>query len=220
MKYQYNIDPRIVLSEDEIDAPVFVKFTGDFTEEAASAFRSELNAAESHARAAKQDIIPIIIDSFGGDVYSLLSVIDAIDSCEIPVATIVEGKAMSAGAVLFSCGKEGHRYISPNATVMIHGVSSFARGKTEDMKVSLTEMERLQKVLFERVSLNLGHDRDWLEEQMVKKRHLDWYLDSEESKKINLANHIGVPVVKVDITMNHSFGLPATSPAAASSKRR
>ena len=175
MKYQYNIDPRIVLSEDEIDAPVFVKFTGDFTEE---------------ARAAKQDIIPIIIDSFGGDVYSLLSVIDAIDSCEIPVATIVEGKAMSAGAVLFSCGKEGHRYISPNATVMIHGVSSFARGKTEDMKVSLTEMERLQKVLFERVSLNLGHERDWLEEQMVKKRHLDWYLDSEESKKINLANHI------------------------------
>lgn len=126
MKYQINIDPRVTISEADksLDIPAFVKFTGDFTEESAAKFRSELNMAESHARAAKQDVIPVIIDSYGGEVYALLSMIDAIDACELTVATIVEAKAMSCGSVLFSCGAEGHRYIGPNATVMIHDVSS------------------------------------------------------------------------------------------------
>ena len=32
-------------------------------------------------------------------------------NCKVKVATVVESKAMSCGAVLFTCGAEGHRYL-------------------------------------------------------------------------------------------------------------
>lgn len=213
MKYQINIDSRISLPDGEkcLEIPAFVKFTGDFTEESAAKFRAELNMAESHARAAKQDVIPVIIDSYGGEVYSLLSMIDAIDACDMPVATIVESKAMSCGAVLFSCGAEGHRYMGPNATVMVHDVSSMAWGKLEEMKVSVTETERLSKVVFERMSKNCGHKKDYFEDLLSKKKHQDWFLDTKEAKKHNLANHLKLPIMQVDIQMTHSFGIPTSS---------
>jgi ATP-dependent Clp protease, protease subunit len=213
MKYQINIDPRIVLPEAEksLEIPAFVKFTGTFEEESASKFRAELNMAESHARAAKQEIIPIVIDSYGGEVYSLLSMIDAIDACEIPIATIVESKAMSCGAILFSCGAEGHRYMAPNATVMIHDVSSMTWGKLEELKVGVAETERLSKVVFERMSKNCGHKKNYFEDLVSKKKHQDWYLNAKEAKSHNLANHMKLPIMQVDIEMRHSFGLPPAS---------
>lgn len=213
MKYQINIDPRISIPEADktIEIPAFVKFTGGFTEESAAKFRSELNMAESHARAAQQEVIPIIIDSFGGEVYSLLSMIDAIDACDIPVATIVESKAMSCGAILFSCGAEGHRYMGPNATVMIHDVSSMTWGKIEEMKISVAEAERLNKIVFERMSKNCGHKKSYFGDLIAKKKHQDWFLDYKEAKGHNLTNHTKLPVMQVDIKMTHSFGLPNKS---------
>lgn len=210
MKYQINIDPRIAISEVEktLEIPAFVKFTGDFTEESAAKFRSDLNMAESHARAAKQNIIPIIIDSYGGDVLALLSMIDAIDACDMTVATIVESKAMSCGAVLFSCGAEGHRYMGPNATIMIHDVSSMAWGKLEEMKISVAESERLNNIVFERMSKGCGHKKTYFADMVSKKKHQDWFLDAKEAKKHNLTNHTQLPIMQVDIEMRHSFGIP------------
>lgn len=209
MKYQIDIDPRISLSEadKQMDIPAFIKFTGEFSEESAAKFRAELNMAESHARASKQDVIPIIIDSFGGDVYALLSMIDAIDSCKIPVATIVESKAMSAGGILFTCGAEGHRYMGPNATVMLHGISSGTWGKLEDMKISVSECERLEKIILERASKNCGQKKGYFADLLTKKKHLDWYMDPKEAKEHNITNHIALPVMRVAVTMTHNFGI-------------
>ena len=124
MRYLVDLDSRIRLdkAEEQLDLPVYIVFSGDFNEESAKKFRHELEIAEAHAKKSKQDIIPVVIDSYGGSVYALLSMIDAIDHCKIPIATIVEGKAMSCGAVLFTCGAEGHRYVGPHATVLIHDV--------------------------------------------------------------------------------------------------
>ena len=209
MKYQVDVDPRIVIPELEkmVELPSYVKFTGEFSEESAARFRAELNMAEIHARASGQEVIPVVIDSFGGVVYSLLSMMDAIDACSLPVATIVESKAMSCGAVLFSCGADGHRYIGPNASVMIHGVSAGTFGKLETMKTSVAEAERLEKLTLERMSKNCGHKKNYFSSILNKKKHMDWYLDADEAIKHNLANHIGLPKMKVDIKLTHSFGL-------------
>ena len=51
-----------------------------------------------------------------------MTMISAIKNSEIPVATIVEGKAMSCGAVLLTFGEDGMRFADPDATVMIHDV--------------------------------------------------------------------------------------------------
>ena len=122
--------------------PVIVR-VNKFNEESAKKFDESVSAAHN----AGQKVIPVIIDSYGGQVYSLMSMISAISHAEIPVATIVEGKAMSCGAILFSFGEQGLRFMDPDATVMIHDVSSMEHGKVEEIKASAEETERLnQKV--------------------------------------------------------------------------
>lgn len=208
MRYAVDIDPRIQIDkvEEAWDIPVFVTFSGEVTEESAKKFREEFSQAENAAKRSKQEIIPIVIDSYGGSVHALLSMVDTIRNCPLKVATIVEGKAMSAGTILFSCGAEGHRYVAPNATVMIHDVSSFSWGKQAEMKASSEEAERLNKLIYEMMAKNCGHkDVNYFFDMVAKKRGADWYLTPEECLKHNLANHVKIPSLTLKVKMEIDF---------------
>lgn len=210
MRYIVDLDPRVKIEkpDEQLDLPVYVLFSGDFTEDSAKKFRQELEMAETHAAKSKQNIIPIVIDSYGGSVYALLSMIDAIEHCKIPVATIVEGKAMSCGAVLFTCGVDGHRYIGPHATVLIHDVSSFTMGKEPQIKADANEISRLNKLVYSKMAKNCGYkDEDVFYDMITKKRGADWYLTPEDCLKYNLANKIGIPSMEISLKLDWKFGL-------------
>jgi len=138
------------------DLPVVIRVR-KFDETAAK----EFSAAVSKAQNTGQPILPVIIDSYGGQVYSLMSMIADIRSSRITVATIVQGKAMSCGALLFSFGAEGHRYMDPDATLMIHDVSSMNWGKVEEVKASAEETERLNQKVYKMMAKNCGHHEDY-----------------------------------------------------------
>lgn len=112
------------------DLPVIIRLS-KFDESNAKAF----SAAMMKAQNTGQPVVPVIIDSYGGQVYSLMSMISDIKNSRIPVATIVQGKAMSCGAILFSFGTDGYRYMDPDATLMIHDVSSMGWGKSRRLKL-------------------------------------------------------------------------------------
>ena len=172
-----------------------------FTEESAKQFMVEFAAAVETG----QEVIPIIIDSYGGGVYSLLSMIDVIKTSPVPVATIVTGKAMSCGAVLFTCGTEGMRYISNNSTLMVHDVASGTRGKLGDMEITVKEARRLNQLIFRVMEDNIGVKRGVLDDIIEKKNRQDWYLTSKQAKVHKLANHIGVPTLTVSVSVTTSF---------------
>ena len=208
MKYLLDMDPRIKVPklEEFLDVPTYINFTGTFSEESAKKFRDELEAAEAHCTKSKQDIIPVVIDSYGGSVYALLSMIDTIENCEVTVATIVESKAMSCGAVLFSCGAEGHRYIGPNATVLIHDVSSFSHGKDPEIQASAEETKRLNTLIYEKMASNCGHkDAKYFYDIVTERRGADWFLTSKDCVKHQLANHVRIPQMEVSVKMDWKF---------------
>ena len=149
-----------------------------------------------------QKVIPIIIDSYGGQVYSLMSMISAIKHSEIPVATIVEGKAMSCGAILFSFGETGRRFMDADATLMIHDVSSMDMGKVEELKAGAAEADRLNNIVYTMMAQNCAKKDDYFLNIVDKKKHADWFLDANEAKKHGLANQIRVPSITVDISVN------------------
>ena len=180
--------------------PVIVR-VNKFDEESAKEFDSQI----SHAHNTGQKIIPIIIDSYGGQVYSLMSMISTIKNSELPVATIIQGKAMSCGAILFSFGEEGRRFIDPNATVMIHDVSSGQLGKVEEVKASAKESDRLNQIVYKMMAQNCGKPDDYFLKMVDKKKHADWFLDAEECKKHNLANHLRIPNLRVKVDVSYSF---------------
>ena len=152
-----------------------------------------------------QKVIPVVIDSYGGQVYSLMSMISAIKHAELPVATIVEGKAMSCGAILFSFGTQGYRFVDSDATVMIHDVSSMDMGKVEELKAGAQEADRLNQIVYKMMAQNCGKKDDYFLRIVDKKKHADWFLDATEAKKHGLANHVRVPKLNISVNVDIDF---------------
>lgn len=186
--------------DDLIDLPLVV-CVNKFEEASATTFRNQFNSALNTG----QKVIPVVIDSFGGQVYSLLSMVATIKQSPVPVATIISGKAMSCGAVLFSCGTEGMRFMDPYATVLIHEVSGGALGKVEEIKADAKEIERLNILLYKIMANNVGKADDYFLKLTHDKNHADVFMTADECKSHNLANHIRIPSFKVKITTDVSF---------------
>ena len=180
--------------------PVVIR-VNKFDEESAVKFSHAMSVAQYTG----QTMVPVVIDSYGGQVYSLMSMVANIKASKIPVATIVEGKAMSCGALLFSFGAPGYRFMDRHATVMIHDVSSGARGKIEEIKADAKEGDRLNQALYREMAANCGKDPEFFLRQIHDRSHADWYLDAEECRDIGLANHLRVPDLKVKISVDYSF---------------
>jgi ATP-dependent protease ClpP protease subunit len=131
-----------------------------------------------------------------------MSMISTIKNAAIPVATIVQGKAMSCGAVLFSFGKEKYRFISRDSTLMIHDVSSGISGKIEEIKADAEEANRLNNSVYEMMAKNCGHKKDYFLKIVHDHSHADWFLNASEAKKHNLANHIRIPVLTISVNVD------------------
>ena len=147
----------------------------------------------------------ILASRYGGQVYSLMAMIGAIKSSRIPVATIVEGKAMSCGALLFSFGAEGMRYMDPDATLMIHDVSSGAFGKVEEIKADAKEVDRLNKKVYEMMARNCGKPSDYFLKLVHERGHADWYLDGQEAKGHNIVNELRIPTLTCKIDLKYTL---------------
>jgi ATP-dependent Clp protease protease subunit len=199
---QHQIDPKLKIKklEDLIDLPSVI-LVNKFDEPAAKEFRDNFAKAINTG----QKIIPIVIDSYGGQAYSLLSMVDIIKASPVPVATIVSGKAMSCGSILFSCGTEGYRFAGPLATLLIHDVSSGGSGKVEEIKADAKEVERLNQMVYKMMAQNVGKPEDYFLKLIHDHSHSDWYLDANECKGHNLANHIRIPSFKIKVSTDISF---------------
>lgn len=182
------------------DLPIIIR-VNKFDESSAKSFSALMRKAQNTG----QPVVPVIIDSYGGQVYSLMSMISDIQHSKIPVATIVQGKAMSCGAILFSFGAPGKRFMDPDATLMIHDVSSMSWGKVEEVKVSAEETDRLNKKIYHMMAENCGQAEDYFLEIVHDKGHADWFLDAKECKKHKLANHLRVPDLKIDTSVKITF---------------
>lgn len=141
----------------------------------------------------KVKTIVIVINSYGGQVYSLLAMIDVIRSSLKPVCTIGTGCAMSCGAVLLSCGTKGYRYVSNEAIIMIHEASSMDYGKTADIEVGTKHLRHLNKKVLSILENNSNIKKNSLQSLIRSKGNVDWYLESKETKRLGLVDHIGFP---------------------------
>jgi ATP-dependent Clp protease protease subunit len=138
---------------------------------------------------AKQEILPLIINSTGGSPYFLISLYENIKKSKIKIATIVESKALSAGAFLLSCGNEGHRYMAKEAVFMIHDVW------TTDAKPNLREIERLNNVVYGILENNSIKKNNFFR-KMTK--NSDLYLNAEQCLEYKIIDFIGVPTLKLE----------------------
>ena len=193
MHWKSKVSPLI--KEIELRKSPQIIRVNKFDEKSAKDFQDQMSLAHNTG----QKVIPIVIDSYGGQVYSLMAMISSIRAAEIPIATIVEGKAMSCGAVLFTFGEQGLRFMDPDATVMIHDVSSMDFGKVEELKAGAAEADRLNEKIYTMMARNCGKKDDYFMKIVDKKKHADWFLDAEEAKKHGMANQLRIPRLTINV---------------------
>jgi ATP-dependent Clp protease, protease subunit len=177
--------------------PVIIR-VNKFNEKSANEFAEQIASAHNTG----QSVIPVIIDSYGGQVYSLMSMIASIKSSELPIATIVEGKAMSCGVILFSCGTEGYRYITEDATLMIHDVSAGSWGKNSEIQASAEETKRLNEKIYKILSENSNKSEKWFNKQLNEKGRADWFIESKEAIDLGIADKIGMPKLEISVKLD------------------
>lgn len=199
MKKIVSID-RNLKPDSFIQEPRVILVT-KFNEESYKLFEEDL----TKIRAARQSIIPIVIDSFGGAVYSLLGMISLLQDASETIVTYCGTKAMSCGAILLSCGTPGYRFLSPHASVMIHSVSSFADGKIGDIEVSIEHSRTLNDRLFKILSKNAQKESDHFKQVLKDHFDRDVFLNAEKTVELGIADHIKIPTFHVDLTPTFSI---------------
>jgi len=203
MRLLYTKDPKIKGNiKDLIEQPVIIR-VGNIDEKTALEFSKLMTDAYNTG----QDVIPIVIDSFGGSVYSLFSMLSDIESSRLPIATICIGKAMSAGSVLLAHGSPGMRFMDPNSTVMIHEISSgIWWDKLTELKVNVEEADRLNQIVFMKMALACGHKKkEYFLNLISQNKNADWYMDCFEAKKHKMIDQIGVPEFQITLESRIDF---------------
>jgi ATP-dependent Clp protease protease subunit len=161
-----------------------------FTEKSAEEFRELVLA---YTDLGPQTIIPIYIDSYGGNADALAKMIETMDSVPNRFMTICMGKAMSAAAILLSHGDV--RWCGKYSRVMIHNVQSMVGGDLSEIRGGTQELERLNKVIIGLLAKNCGKSYDEL--QTIIKSQTDSkeiLLDAQQAFEFGIVDHIGTPV--------------------------
>jgi ATP-dependent Clp protease protease subunit len=144
----------------------------------------EINAED----AKKQTVEPIklIINSFGGEVFSGLALIDVIDSSQTPIHTICHGTAMSMALIIYAAGH--HRIASKYSTFMYHEAAYEINGKVAFHKQELKETERIDKICDAYLISKTKFTQKVL--QPHRDRQSEWYFDAKTAQRYGLVDEI------------------------------
>jgi ATP-dependent Clp protease protease subunit len=112
---------------------------------------------------------------------------------------------MSCGAVLLTFGEEGMRFADPDATIMIHDISSGGYGKIEELKADIKEAERLDEKIYVMMARNCGKKDDYFKKKVFTKKHADWFMNAVEAKKHSIVNHLRVPKIGINVSVDIDF---------------
>ena len=133
-----------------------------------------------------QEPIHMYISSPGGSVMAGLAILDTMQLISAPVYTYAMGMVASMGAVLFACGEKGHRYIMPNAEIMIHQPLGGASGQASDIEIHANHIISLKKRLYKILSKATGKSI----RTISKESDRDNYFEALDAIKFGLADTV------------------------------
>lgn len=130
--------------------------------------------------------ISIYINSPGGTIYDGLGIYDMMQYVQPDIITVNTGMAASMAAVLLCAGTKGKRSSLKHARTMIHQPMGGARGQASDMEITVKEINKLKKELYDIISFHSGKDYKTVEKDSDR----DCWLTADEAKKYGLIDNV------------------------------
>ena len=139
--------------------------------------------------------IHMYISSPGGSVMAGLAILDTMQLITAPVYTYAMGMVASMAAVLFTCGEKGHRYMLPNAEIMIHQPLGGTSGQASDIEIQAKHIMNLKKRLYKILSKATGKHIKTIEKESDR----DNYFEAEQAINFGLADSILTKISQKDV---------------------
>ena len=128
--------------------------------------------------------ILIMIDSPGGSVEVLCSIIGAIKISKTPVHTCCYCTAYSAAADLLACGHK--RFALPMTSIMFHAGSACYQGSQNDIDKAKKYFDKVGKRITDEVNSRTKFDNKFLK----KLKTDDMYMSEEEALSLGVIDEI------------------------------
>ncbi len=132
--------------------------------------------------------INFYINSPGGSVTAGLAIYDTMQFLRCQVATYCVGQAASMGAILFTAGAKGKRYMLNNSRILLHQplISGVLEGPATHLDIQAKEILRLRGRLYSILSTHTGKPVDKIEADCDRNR----WVEAHESIEYGLADEI------------------------------
>ncbi|MCE5346970.1 MAG: ATP-dependent Clp endopeptidase proteolytic subunit ClpP [Bacteroidales bacterium] len=130
--------------------------------------------------------IQIYFNTPGGSVNAGLGIYDTMQYISCDIATICTGMAASMGAVLLTAGTKGKRSALKHSRIMIHQPMGGAEGPASDIEITVREIVKLKRELYEIIAL---HSENTVE-KVEKDSDRDYWMTSQEAKDYGMIDEI------------------------------
>ena len=178
---QLNVTQMDVFSRLMMDRIIFMGTeVNDYTANVIQAQLLYLNSVDSDKD------ISIYLNTPGGSVYAGLGIYDTMQFVKSDVATICTGMAASMGAVLLVAGAEGKRAALPHSRIMIHQPMGGAQGQASDMEITVKEILKLKKELYQIIA-DRSHNTI---ERIEKDSDRDYWMTAQEALDYGMIDRI------------------------------
>jgi ATP-dependent Clp protease, protease subunit len=130
--------------------------------------------------------INMYINSPGGSVYAGLGVYDTMQYVSPDVATICIGMAASMACVLLGAGTKGKRAALRHSRIMMHQPSGAIGGQASDIEITVNEIRKLKKELYDVVNHHTGKPVEQIEKDFDR----DKWMTAIEAKEYGLVDEV------------------------------
>jgi ATP-dependent Clp protease protease subunit len=176
-----NVAVMDVYSRLMMDRIIFLGYP--INDEVANIVTAQLLFLDSTDRARD---INMYINSPGGSVYAGLGVYDTLQYVSPDVATICIGMAASMSCVLLAAGTKGKRAALKHARVMMHQPSGAIGGQASDIEITVNEIRKLKRELYEIINYHTGKDVKQIEEDFDRDR----WMTATEAKEYGFVDEV------------------------------
>ena len=176
-----NVAVMDVYSRLMMDRIIFLGYP--ISDEVANIVTAQLLFLESTDRVKD---IQMYINSPGGSVYAGLGMYDTMQFITPDIATICTGIAASMAQVLMCAGAPGKRTALKHSRIMMHQPSAGAMGQASDIEITVNEVRKLKKELYDIIAHHTGQTVEKVAEDCDR----DKWMTAPEAKDYGLVDEV------------------------------
>jgi len=135
----------------------------------------------------------IYVDSPGGSIHAMNTIISMISNGEIAYHTIAMGHACSAACILTAFGT--FRWSVPDCEFMFHDASYVIWGKQKELEESIEVQKRFIERLITKFSKQTNRSAKFWMDKAYAKYSGDLYFSAEEAVEYGVVDFIGMPTI-------------------------